>query len=283
MPTYNDTEQEAIVLNAIWAMIDDMVNYEVFVKTELTTDVALMFSTPMHMRLFNVLLVDFLSQPQPGRGKPVPFDLLQPSKNARQADSTQLFYLRRVCDAPKLGPNASMIAGPLAGFSHWLESEIVVERVWLPSINTERDIRISRLEFLKICGNTAKHRFPRLSRTVERLCRVLAANGQQIDDGQAYLVLPEFYEWFHRNIFAYHSSTIAEHLNNLRLGIFEYLQPEFARSYHEVDPRPNYRFHIPTAIINPLARELYWELMEMVRARPSMPRFEVSQYLKMRY
>lgn len=134
-----------------------------------------------------------------------------------------------------------------------------------------------------MCGNISKHSFPRLSQTVTRLQQLLKANGSPIDEGQAYLVLPEFYEWFHRNIFAYHSSTIAEYLNDLRLGIFEYLQPEFLRAYHEVEPRPKYSFHIPAAIMNPLAKAMYWELMNLVRARPVMSRFEVSQYAKMRY
>lgn len=283
MTTFNETEQEVIILNAIWGMIDDMVNYEMFVKTERTTDVVLTFSTPAHMRLFNVLLVDFLSQPQTPKGGLVPFDLPQPPSNARCADSTHLFYLRQVCTAPKLGSDTSRIADPLDSFSDWLETEAVVERVWLPSINTELDFRICRLLFMKICGDISKHNFLRLSRNVKRLRRVLKANGHAVDEGQAYLVLPEFYEWFHRDIFAYHSSTVAEYLNNLRLGIFTYLQPEFARAYHEVGPRPMYRFHIPSTITHPLAKEMYWELMNMVRARPYMPRFEVSQYAKMRY
>jgi hypothetical protein len=95
-------------------------------------------------------------------------------------------------------------------------------------------------------------------------------------------VLPEFYEWFHRNIFDYHSSTVAEYMNNLRLGIFAYLQPEFDRAYHEVETRPKYRFYIPSAITNPLTKEMYCELVNIVRARPFMPRFQVSQYAKMR-
>ena len=278
---FNETEQEAIILNAIWGMINDMVNYEMFLKTERTTDVVLMFSTSTHMRLFNVLLVDFLSQPQ--RGGSIPFDLPQPPQNAREADLTHLFYLRQVCAAPKLGPDASMIAGPLNGFSDWLEAEALVQKVWLPSINAELDFRIGRLQFIRIGGNIAKHNFLRLSQNVKRLGQVLEANGLKIDEGQAYLVLPEFYEWFHRDIFAYHSSAIAEYLNNLRLGISAYLQPEFARAYREVEPRPAYRFHIPSAITHPLAKEMYWELMNMVRARPYMPRFEVSRYVKMRY
>jgi len=280
---YSETEQEAIILNAIWGMINDMVNYETFVKNERTSDVVMMFSTSTHMRLFNVLLVDFLSQPQARQGGAIPFDLPKPPTNARQSDLTHLFYLRQICAAPKLGSNASMIAGPLNVFSDWLEAEAVVENVWLPSINTELDFKIGRLQFIKICGDISKHNFLRLSQNVKRLRKALEDNGHAIDDGQAYLVLPEFYEWFHRDIFAYHSSTIAEHLNNLRLGIFSYLQPEFARAYHEVEPRPMYRFHIPSAIKDSLAQEMYWELMNMVRARPYMPKFEVSPYVKMRY
>lgn len=283
MPTYNQNEQEAIILQAIWAMIDDMVNYEVFVKSERVTDVELMFSTSTHMRLFNVLLVDFLSQPSSRRGGSVPFDLPQPPRNRRHADRTNLFYLRQVCATPKLGFKTSKIAGPLNDFSDWLETEIVVENVWLPSIDTKLDFRISRLKYLKMCGDIAKHSLPRLSWTLTLLRQQLEANGSTIDEGQAYLVLPEFYEWFHRGILAHHSSTIAEYLNELRLGIFEYLQPEFLRAYHEVEPRPKYRFHIPPEIMNPLAKEMYWALMNMVRARPIMPRFEVSRYAKMRY
>lgn len=283
MTKYNDTEQEAIILNAIWGMINDMVNYEIFVRPERASDVVMMFSTSTHMRLFNVLLVDFLSQPQARPREAVPFDLPKPPANARRSDLTHLFYLRKICAAPKFGSDASMIAGPLDAFSDWLEAEAVVEKVWLPSINTELDFRIERLQFIKMCGDIAKHNFLRLSQNVKRLRKALEENGHTIDEGQAYSALPDFYEWFHRDIFAYHSSTIAEHLNNLRLGIFSYLQPEFARAFHEVEPRHMYRFHIPSAITDSLAQGMYWDLMNMVRLRPYMPKFEVSPYVKMRY
>lgn len=283
MTKYNKTEQEAIILNAIWGMINDMVNYEVFVKNECTSNVEMKCSTSTHMRLFSVLLVDFLSQPQARGREALPFDLPKPPENARRSDLTHLFYLRQICAAPKLGSDASMIARPLDAFSDWLEAEAVVENFWLPSINTKLDFRIERLQFIKICGDISKHNFLRLSQNVKRLQKALEDNGHTIDEGQAYLVLPEFYEWFHENIFNYHSSTIAEHLNNLRLGIFSYLQPEFARAYHEVEPRPQYGYHIPSKITDQLAQAMYCELMNMVGTGPYMPKFEVNPYLKMRY
>ena len=50
-----------------------------------------------------------------------------------------------------------------------------------------------------------------------------------IDDQTAYLAVENFFQWFFDNIFLYHSSQIAEFLNNIRWAIFHYLQPEFAR------------------------------------------------------
>lgn len=47
---------------------------------------------------------------------------------------------------------------------------------------------------------------------------------------EAALALEDFYRWFHDDILNYHASTIAEFLNNIRWGIYEYLQPEFQRS-----------------------------------------------------
>ncbi len=63
------------------------------------------------------------------------------------------------------------------------------------------------------------------------------------------LALGDFYERFHTDILNYHSSTIAEFLNNIRWGIYEYLQPEFRRSivWEESNPR-KYRYTVVSRI-----------------------------------
>jgi hypothetical protein len=58
---YTVIEQEVIILNAVWGLIGDMVNYEIFVKHNETKDITLMPNSMTHKRLFNILLVDFLS------------------------------------------------------------------------------------------------------------------------------------------------------------------------------------------------------------------------------
>jgi hypothetical protein len=101
-----------------------------------------------------------------------------------------------------------------------------------------------------------------------------------------YAVLPEFWEWFHTHLFAYHASTIAEFLNNIRLGIFEYLEPEYQRAYHVtgyVTGAAIYGFHIPADMTAPIARTMYWDLMNSVRGRPSCPRFTVTKSLKQQF
>jgi hypothetical protein len=72
------------------------------------------------------------------------------------------------------------------------------------------DVKVPRITFIKICSDIGKHNFARLQGNVRKICRILKENGHPIDEGRGYLVLPEFYEWFHTHLFSYHASTIAE-------------------------------------------------------------------------
>lgn len=97
-------------------------------------------------------------------------------------------------------------------------------------------------------------------------------------------MLPEFYDWFHDNIFSYHSSAIAEFLNNIRWGMYDYLRLEFERSFTKDNPSSiAYRFDIPEECKHYVPKTMYWDLMNAVRSPPYMPRFAITKYLKMRY
>ena len=280
---YTDLEREVIVLKAVTDLIDDMVNYEIFEPIRSMRDMNLNFRSMTHKRLFNVLLVDLLSTPMNDD-----FGLAAIPENAQGSAGTFLYYLRLICESPSLydtdaAPSAAL-AGPVEFFATWLDAECQVEKVWLPSINIETTIRVPRILFIKICGDMAKHSFPRMSINARRLRKLLADNGNQIDIEQAYLAMPEFYEWFHDNIFTYHSSSIGEFLNNIRWGIYDYLAPEFSRSYRKPDVKSvAYEFDHPDGCNSDLARSMYWDLMNWARSAPYMPRFEVTKYLKMRY
>lgn len=282
--TYTDTEQEIIILRAVWDLIDGMVNYQIFEKDHGKVGAELKFKTPSAARLFNILLADFLSKPKKYRSKKEPFNLPKAPKEPTDIDRTFLFYLRHLCDNPILNKESGRIQKPMERFIDWLEGECFVEKVWFGSIDIEMDIRVKRLLLLKICGNIAKHSFAGLGWCVERIKEVLEENGKEIDSGQGFLILPEFYEWFHDDILNYHATMIAEHLNNIRWGIFDYLQPEPSQSFEKADPHPiNYRFNYPDDCLHPLAKAMYWDLMNQVRTPPYFPIFTTSKWLRKRY
>jgi hypothetical protein len=278
MAPYNAIEQEIIILCAAWDMVNGMVNYSNFQNGHALIDAELRIRSEAHGRLLNILLADFLSKPAAGT-----FDLPE-AEGPATTDHTHLFYLRQICDSPHLNDNSAALRAPVSEFSDWLEATCSVENVWFPSIDVEANITVKRIIFLKICGDTAKHNFARLDRNVRRTVKVLASNGVKIDVAQGFMILDEFYDWFHDNIFAYHLSTIAEYLNNIRWGIFEYLTPEFEQSFHRPDPADLlYRYRYPADCRKPLAKAMYWELMNHVRSRPWIPRFNTTPLLKIRY
>jgi hypothetical protein len=108
------------------------------------------------------------------------------------------------------------------------------------------------------------------------------------DDGlsldEAVLALEDFYERFHTDILNYHGSTIAEFLNGIRWGVHEYLLPEFRRSFTPRGGDPTrYEYLYPDGVSTKLGKALYWDLMNRVRGRPYLERFQVTRHLKLRY
>jgi hypothetical protein len=153
---YTDIEREVIVLKAVTDLIDDMVNYEMFGKFTCTRDMNLMFNTRTHQRLFNVLLIDMLSKPSQDH-----FGLPSFPADASGSAGTFLHYLRLISQNPLLNTIGTVLADPVEVFATWLDAECHVEKVWLGSINIETTIRVPRILFIKICGDMAKHSFPR--------------------------------------------------------------------------------------------------------------------------
>ncbi len=283
----NDFEREAIILNSAWEMINDMVNWAMFVKNDDTGPTNLMFETRQHSRLFVILLGDFLSEVRAFKGDPVPLGLKTVPSNARPSDRTFIFHLRQVCANPKLGVDATKLSAEIEAFSDWLESEFDAPGVNLHAINIVANLHVARYRYIKMCGDIAKHNLARLATNVGHLRKLLEAAGHAVSEQEAYLAVENFFEWFHDDIFIYHSSQIAELLNNIRWAIFDYLQPEFRRSWHLTEKAtpsfPMYAYHVPAEITEPIARAMYWDVLNRVRSKPWMHRFVVSDSFKKRY
>lgn len=281
--SYSPLEQEIAILYVVWEMIDGMVNYENFVKFDRPATMAMVQSS-VHQKLFNILLVDFLSKPERRNNQAMPFGLSPPPSKGRPTDGTYLFYLRQVCANPQLGRDAAALEKITNDFSDWLEGKATVPKVWLPALNKPLDLTIQRMTFIKICGNIVKHNFSRLQSDAQKIQRVLSDNGRRVKEETIYKILPFFKEWFHDNILNYHLSTLAEFLNNIRWAIYEYLQPHFQQSFFwEGGDPPRYRFKVPSKLRRIAVRALYWDLMNKARDKPYFGRFTVDPIMKLRY
>lgn len=283
----NDTEREAIILNSAWEMIDGMVNWAMFVKNDRTEPTSLIFETSQHSRLFIILLGDFLSEVRAFKGDPPPLGLKTAPSNARPSDLTFIFHLRQVCADPKLGADARGLSAAIEAFADWLEGDFITPGVNLHAINVVADLRVARYRYIKMCGDIAKHNLARLATNVRHLRKLLADARPAVSEQDAYLAVENFFEWFHNDIFIYHSSQIAEFLNNIRWAIFEYLKPEFERSWHPTESAmpgfPAYGYRIPNRIAEPVAQAMYWDAMNRVRSKPYVRRFVVSDSFKEQY
>ncbi|AXS39509.1 hypothetical protein [Breoghania sp. L-A4] len=273
---YSALDKEVVILAAVRDLIDSMVHYAHFEKGHKIEDAILNFTSREACKLFLIILADFLSLPNDGT-----LGLSKPNGEG-SLGKTYLGLLDAVAKDPQLGQDSSALATPLNAFAVWLDGCTNVEEVWLPAIDRNGPIRVKRMTYLKICGNISKHGITRLDRVVKDIRTVLSDNGTDIDEGQAYLVVPEFQEWFQDHIFpCYPATFIACFLNNIRWGIYEYLTPEFRRAYRPTvvcSGAQMYEYDVPSDITNPLIESMYWDLMNNVRGEPFFPRFTVDPY-----
>lgn len=263
-------EQEVVFLKATNEMIDSIVNHEMLTVSMRGDEGEARFKSGTHQRLFNIILVDFLS------------------KSASEITAESKSYLEAlldICQNPSFNKKGSIssLASAAQNLKEWLDFEVEVE-TWLPMIDLEAVLKIKRHEFIKICGNIAKHNFSRLTRIITHLRGIISRSNVQLKDEDTLLILEDIYDRFHTDILSYHASFLVEQLNNIRWGIHEYLEPEFTNSlvYDDANP-PMYHYIYPEGLNTKFARNCYWELMNEVRSRPYIKRFRTYDCLKMSY
>lgn len=268
-PLFNEIETEAVFLSAVFEIVNSMVNHVMLGISGSDPDCEVVFASDEHRRLFNILLVDFLSKTD---------------NQLRVLPQSYMDALTGIIERPSFDTDASVdwLRTATREFRQWLDTEVKV-KIWLPNIDTETTLDITRSMFLRMCGNIAKHNFLRLNRVASQLQDVLERQGVEISIEEALLTLEDFYNHM-RGIFAYHSTTIAQFLNDLRWGIYLYLKPEFKRSFRRTPgDQWRYEFLYPDGLRGEFARQCYWNLMNHVRTEPYMEPFVTTKWFKLRY
>lgn len=266
-------EQETITLKAVLDMIGDMVNHETMTIHFNAPDSSVTFKTMTHMAFFNIILVDLLSKPS----------------EFFTGDKSYIDRLKEICVNPLIGEPRDILdlSGAVCAFDRWLSEKATAPNRWFPSLDLQIDLRIERQVFIRICGNITKHNFTQLTRQADKLRQVLCENGRIVSLDKCILALQDFRQQFYDDVFHYHSSTIAEFLNNIRWGIHSYAGPVRARCVEnrfDEELRINaYSYRYPGDLTSDLGKRCYWALMNEVMRQPDVQRFEVAKYLKVRY
>ena len=225
------------------------------------------------MKFFNIVLVDLLSKPS---------DLFANNK-------TYVDRLQDICVKPLMGKleDIQELTKATCAFSGWLSENVEIQNSYFPSLDLNVDLNIQRREFIYNCGNIVKHNFTRLTGVAKKLQTVLDENGHSFSLGECSTALEDFRVRYFDDVFLYHSSNIAEFLNNIRWGIYSYASVSRAscvENYFDKDLNLNrYNYVYPTDIASDMGKTCFWGLMNDVMQVPYIQRFKAAKYLKMRY
>lgn len=259
--SFNKVETEVIFLNAIYGMINSMVNnYNITLSRSDSHD-SVILNSDEHKQLFMIMLVDFLSKTD---------------KESLVPQTTYLEALRQIAQNPSFTPSNSLqdLAKLSIEFSEWLNASIDV-KVWLEPIEFDGEITLQTLQYIKLCGDLSKHNLLRSGRAATDLENIFKSKGRDISRSEALLSLEYFNVWLRSDALNSYVGLISEYLNNIRWSIYEYMRPEFRRSCSLKNGEP--QLCPPDEIADIFPLECYYDIMNKVANPPYLCRFKVSR------
>lgn len=269
--TYNQAEQETIGLCICLEAVGDIVNHALLTiqdVSQLPGEAQVRFHTHIHQDLFLIRLLDFVKEGGDYRLTGVTGSCLD--------------VLKEACKTRTYNINGciSELEEAVEALESWLNHKKEVT-LWLPTVDTNAKIMVSRLEFLKISGNYCKHNLSRLTGVSREITKMLKEHGYQVCDKQIPLALDDFREHLSENYFAYYGTWLTELLNNVRWGIQSYLLPTYIEAYkRDANDEIMYSYQYPANIQHDVPRQWFWRLMNDVRTGPYLKRFKGLRYLK---
>lgn len=268
---YSATELETIRLCICLEAVNDIANHSLLMLRDVTTcpgEAEVIFETRVHRDLFLIRLLDFVKE--------------SGSKQLTGVTGSCLAVLKEVCVTECFNANECIteLRKSIEALEVWLSTKKEIT-LWLPTLDVDAKIKVSRLDFLSITGNHSKHNLSRLTGVSRDVAKILNDHGYPVSEEQIPLALDDFREHLAENYFVYYSTWLAELLNNIRWGLQSYLTPIFIISY-KTDPAdaPAYKYEYPPEITNTVPREWFWRLMNNIRSRPYLKKFSGAHYLK---
>ena len=256
-------EEEIIILKNALDIINNAVNCRMFDFLGNPPQEAIA-KTTVHSRLFLILLVDFLSGTS---------SILQNNKNYYE-------HLLDICKYNNV-ENIGKLKQSLSTFNNWISEKIIIKQITLKSSKDSFDITIGRQDLVQICGNICKHNITNLSWRIEKLKKIIGEAKKDVSTSDIIASLYELYDMFTTDYLDIQTTIWVELLNNIRIGILQYLKPTFNQSIvYDKDIKGKYHYEYPIYISSPLAKEFFWNLMDDVRINFFIKDFKSSEIIK---
>jgi hypothetical protein len=269
--TYTVAEKEVIGLCIALEAVGDMVNHALLELRDVSSypgEVEVYFHTHIHQELFIIRLLDFVKE--------------SVDSKLTGVSGSCITVLQSACSTCSFNKDDSveLLRRSVKELDDWLKTTRKM-KLWLPTLDVEADIEVSRLDFIKISGNHFKHNLSRLTGVSKHISTILEKNGYSVPLEQIPLALDDFREHLQENYFIYYGTWLTELLNNVRWGLQLYLLPIFMASYAKDDPDDiRYHYEYPKEIKNDIPKQWFWRLMNNVRSQPYIKQFFGAHYLK---
>lgn len=269
--TYSAAERETIGLCICLEAVGNIASHALLTLRDVSSypgEAEIIFQTSVHRDLFLIRLLDFVKE--------------NGSKQLTGVTGSCLAVLKEVCATKSFDVSGSVadLRRSIEALESWLSYKKAIT-LWLPTLDINATIDVSRLEFLNIIGNHSKHNLSRLTGVSRDVAKILSNHGYSVPEEQIPLALDDFREHLAENHFVYYSTWLSELLNNVRWGLQAYLEPTFAHSYRAgLENSPAYSYEFPADIQGDVPRQWFWRLMNNVRARPYLKQFVGAHYLK---
>jgi hypothetical protein len=265
----NPIEIETIGLCISLEALNDIANHtllEVRPVASLPAESEVYFRSPIHQEMFLIRLLDFTKE--------------KTTRSITGVSGSCLDVLGAVSTSRCFDINGSAMSltDSVTALRDWLEAKTKL-KLWIPSIQINAEIVLSRSLLLFILGNHVKHNLARLTGVSETVGKLLREHGYSVQEEQIPLALEDIHEHLQENYFVYYGTWLAELINNVRWGLQDYLTPLFQESYVSLQDN-RYEYKYPPDLSDVVARQWFWRLMNHVRSQPYISRFTGAHYLK---
>lgn len=262
-------EKESIGLCICIEALNNIVNHSLVELREVTQfpgEYEVYFHDSVHRELFLLRVLDFVKESS--------------DKGLTGVKGSCLNVLEHACESACFNRENSVenLRTAVNSLTEWLNYRSPMT-FWLPDLDINARLNVSRLELLHISGNYSKHNLSRLTGVSRSIHKMLGDNGYEVNLESIPFAIDYFCEHLNGNYFIYYCSWITELLNNLRWAIYDYLYLAFLE-FGIKKSEFHFTYKFPNGIDNETKEKWFWGMMNGVLQNPYLKRFEAAHYLK---